>query len=65
MFSISSCYHFWCAWTNFPEVSKIRSLYIFAISPEKQTVKSLFVAADKNETFLEADSITEQQSTQN
>ena len=41
-----------------PKVSKIRSLYIFAISAEKHGVWSCFLSADKHKSFLQVDSIT-------
>ena len=48
-----------------PKVPKIRSLHIFAISPEKHRgrgwlgrVKLIFLPENKHESFLQANSIT-------
>ena len=41
-----------------PKEPKIRSLHIFAISPEKCRVWSWFLPADKHKSFLQVDTIT-------
>ena len=41
-----------------PKVSKIRSLHIFAIFPEKLGDEVDFLPADKHKSFLQVDSIT-------
>ena len=41
-----------------PKVPKIRSLHIFAISPEKLGDEVDVLPADKHERFLQVDSIT-------
>ena len=38
-----------------PKVPKIRSLHIFAISPEKHMDEVDFLSADKHESFLQVD----------
>ena len=46
-------------WTcpDMPKVPKIRSLHIYAISPEKHGVEVVLLPADKNESFLQRDSV--------
>ena len=41
-----------------PEIPKIRSLYTFAISPEKHGAEVGFLLVNKHESFLQIDSIT-------
>ena len=41
-----------------PKVPKIRSLHIFATSPESSGGWSWFLPKDKHESFLQADCIT-------
>ena len=50
-------YRFGCVYTDMPKVLKIRSLHIYAISPEKHRVKVVLWPADKYQNFLQADSI--------
>ena len=40
------------------KVPKIRSLHIFAISPEKHGAEVDFLPANKNKSFLQVDGIT-------
>ena len=56
-FSTSWYYHFGCAYPDMPKVRKIRSLHIYAISPEKHWVVVVLLPADKYESFLEGDNI--------
>ena len=39
------------------KVPKIRSLHVYAISPEKHGVEVVLLPADKYESFLQGDSI--------
>ena len=48
---------FWmCA--TMPKVPKVKSLHIFAISPQKHGGEVDFLPANKHESFLQVDSIT-------
>ena len=55
--STSWSYHFGCAYQDMPKVPKIRSLHIYAISPEKHGVEVVLFPADKYKSFLQGDSI--------
>ena len=45
------------AYPDMPKVPKIRSLHVYAISPEKHGVEVVLLPADKYESFLQGDSI--------
>ena len=51
-------YQFWCVQPVMPKEPKIRSLHIFAISPEKNWVEVDFLPANEFESFLQVDRIT-------
>ena len=50
-------YHFGCVYPDMPKVPKIRSMHIYAISPEKHGVEVVLLPADKYKSFLQSDSI--------
>ena len=51
-FFTSWYYHFRCVWPSLPKVSNIRSLLIFAISPEKHGRRSCFFCRQINTKFF-------------
>ena len=55
--STSRYYHFECVQPGMSKVRKIRSLHIFAISPEKYGGEVGFLPANKHKRFLQFDSI--------
>ena len=58
MFSTSGYCHFKCV-VSIPKVPNVRSLHIFAVSPEKHGEWSwFFLRADKRKSFLRVDIIT-------
>ena len=56
-FSTSWYYRFGCAYPDMLEVRKIRSLHVFAISPEKHGDEVVLLPADKHENFLQGATI--------
>ena len=57
-FSTSWYYHLGCAYPDKPKVPKIKSLHIFAISPEKNMGDEVvLLAVDKYKSFLQDDTI--------
>ena len=56
-FSASWYYRFGCAYPDMLEVRKIRSLHVFAISPEKHRDEVVLLPTDKHENFLQGATI--------
>ena len=57
-FSTSWYYHLGCAYPDKPKVPKIKSLHIFAISPEKNMGDEVvLLPVDKYKSFLQDDTI--------
>ena len=54
-FSTSWYYYFGCLYPDMPKVPKIRSLHIYAISPEKHGFDVVLLPADKYKSFLQGD----------
>ena len=57
---ISWYYHLGCVQPGMPKIPKVRSLHIFAISPEKYGGWSWFFACKRHKTYLQGDSVCSQ-----